>query len=224
MGLQEWYPTRVAALRARGEVRLAPGVGLPSVPVPGSQASGGPSYHWVATLADGNVVGARADRFDLLSARAVLTVGPARCERPGQLLGIEPPRFIGVGVFRDRVVDRTVAVLSYHLTAGVQVRGSYRPDRPRLTARHAREVRSLADLVVEHHRAGHVVYAVGDSNFDGLRLPTLTSAWEGREDEPGTLGDGRRKIDDVHGPGPAHDVRRLVTASDHQAVVATRWD
>jgi hypothetical protein len=69
-----------------------------------------------------------------------------------------------------------------------------------------------------------VVYAVGDSNLDGLRLPGLTSAWEGREDEPGTLGEGTRKVDDVHGPGPASDVRRLTTPSDHQAVLATRLD
>ena len=69
-----------------------------------------------------------------------------------------------------------------------------------------------------------VVYAVGDSNLDGLRLPGLTSAWEGREDEPGTLGSGTRKVDDVHGPGRASAVRRLTTPSDHQAVLVTRID
>lgn len=224
VGLQEWYPRRFPALRGRGAVWLAPPLGLPSVRIPQSHAAGEPTYHWVATLADGNIAGARADRFDLLEARAVLNVGPARCDRADQFLGIEPPRFIAVGVFRDRVVDRVVALLSYHLTSGVQVSGRYRSDRPLLTARHREEVRHLAELVAEHQRAGHVVYAVGDSNLEGLRLPGLTSAWDGREDEPGTLGEGRRKVDDVHGPGPASAVRRLITPSDHQAVLATRLD
>src|SRR3954451_7285008 len=67
------------------------------------------------------------------------------------------------------------------------------------------------------------VYAMGDSNFDGLRLPGLTSAWEGRESDPGTLGP-RRKIDDVFGPGPADSVRLLTSASDHKAVVVARRD
>ena len=224
VGLQEWYPRRFPALRDRGSVRLAPGLGLPSVRIPGSRAAIAPTYHWVATLADGNVVGARADRFDLLESRALLNVGAARCDRAEQFLRIEPPRFIAIGVFRDRVVDRTVALLSFHLTSGVQAGGRYRSERPLLTARHRVEVRRLAGIVAEHERAGHVVYAVGDSNFDGLRLPGLTSAWDGREYEPGTLGEGRRKVDDIHGPGRAHEVRRLVTPSDHQAVLASRFD
>lgn len=222
IGLQEWYPRRLPALRSRGSVRLAPAFGLPSVRIPASRDAGEPLYHWVATLADGNVAGARADRFDLLQARASFNVGPARSDRPGQFLRIEPPRFIAIGVFRDRAVDRVVALLSYHLTSGVQVRGRYRSDRPLLTARHREEVLHLTELVAEHQQAGHVVYAVGDSNLDGLRLPGLTSAWEGREDELGTLGHGKRKVDDIHGPGRAHDVRRLVTQSDHQALLATR--
>lgn len=224
VGLQEWYPRRFLALRGRGAVRVAPALGLPSVRIPASRDVGQPTYHWVATLADGNIAGARADRFDLLEARAVLNVGPARCDRPDRFLRIEPPRFIAIGIFRDRVVDRIVALLTYHLTSGVQVRGQYRSDRPLLAARHREEVRHLAELVAEHQQLGHAVYAVGDSNFDGLRLPGLTSAWEGREDELGTLGEGRRKVDDIHGPGRAHEVRRLITASDHQAVLATRLD
>ena len=79
----------------------------------------------------------------------------------------------------------------------------------------------LEDLVRRQQRAGRVVYAAGDSNFDGLRLTGLTSTWDGREDEPGTHGRGERKIDDVFGPGPATEVRRIVTASDHQAIVVT---
>jgi len=67
------------------------------------------------------------------------------------------------------------------------------------------------------------VYAVGDANFDGLRLNGLTSAWEGRESDPGTLGP-RRKIDDVHGPGPAASVTVLTSRSDHKAVIVGRED
>jgi hypothetical protein len=71
---------------------------------------------------------------------------------------------------------------------------------------------------------GRVVYAVGDSNFDGLRLAGLVSAWEGRDDETGTLVASRRKIDDVHGPGPATTVSLLTNESDHRAVVVRRPD
>ncbi|RNL65263.1 hypothetical protein EFK50_04700 [Nocardioides marmoriginsengisoli] len=222
VALQEWYVSRLPILRRYGDVRLATVGRLPSVPVPAGR--GGSSYHWVTTLADGNGVGARADRFDLLEARAVLNVGPARSERPDRFLRTEPPRFVALGIFRDRVVDRTVAVISYHLSAGVQSRGRYRADRPLLAARHQQEIRGLERLVAELQRDGHVVHAAGDSNLDGLRLAGLTSAWVGREDEPGTHGRGKRKIDDVHGPGPALDVRRVVTASDHQAILVTRKD
>ena len=82
---------------------------------------------------------------------------------------------------------------------------------------------ALHRLVQEQVGLGRVVHAVGDSNFDGLRLPPLTSAWQGREDGPGTLG-SRRKIDDVHGPGPATSVTLLDTPSDHKAVIVTRPD
>jgi hypothetical protein len=68
---------------------------------------------------------------------------------------------------------------------------------------------------------GRTVFAVGDSNFDGFRLAGLESAWAGREAEPGTLG-GRRKIDDVHGPGPAEAVTTVITPSDHKAVLVRR--
>jgi hypothetical protein len=64
---------------------------------------------------------------------------------------------------------------------------------------------------------------VGDSNFDGLRLSGLTSAWAGSRDAPGTLGQ-HRKVDDVLGPGPAASVTMLSNASDHRAVLATRAD
>ena len=80
-------------------------------------------------------------------------------------------------------------------------------------------MRRLQDLVDGLLARGHVVHALGDSNFDGLRLRGLTSAWEGRDDEPGTLGP-RRKVDDVlSAPGHAASVTRLTSDSDHQAVI-----
>ena len=108
--------------------------------------------------------------------------------------------------------------MAYHLVSGVQARGNYRSDRPRLVERHRREVRQLGRLVARLLDAGHVVYAVGDSNFDGLRLPGLTSAWDGRERSPGTLGRVRH-VDDVHGPGRSEAVTLVATPSDHRAVV-----
>ena len=66
------------------------------------------------------------------------------------------------------------------------------------------------------------MYAAGDSNFDGLRLAGLSSSWEGREDHPGTIGSATRKVDDVHGPGPADEVTLVTTPSDHRALVTTR--
>ena len=82
---------------------------------------------------------------------------------------------------------------------------------------------ALQALVGAALAAGHVTFAVGDSNFHGFRLPGLTSAWEGRPESPGTLGASRR-VDDVFGPGPAAAVTLLGTASDHKAVLAARPD
>jgi hypothetical protein len=220
VALQEWYWGRLGTLRRWGGVRLATLGVLPAVPVPAARA---PRYHWVATV-DGNVVGARADRYDLVRARAHLNIWPAPSEREDRFLRTEPPRFVAVGVFRDLRSDKLVTLLSYHLSAGVQSRGSYRSDRPRLAARHRHEVTHLGDLVTRELGAGHAVHAAGDSNFDGMQLPGLTSAWAGRESEPGTHGRGKRKIDDVFGAGPATEVRRIATASDHQAILVTRPD
>lgn len=219
VGLQEWYVSRLRLLRQFGDVRVVPALGTGLLRRPRD-----PAYHWVSAVAGGNVVGARAERFDPLSSRVVFVSGFGRSDRPDRALGIEPPRVVTVGVFRDRQVDRTVAMMSYHLTPGVEVGAAYHPERPRLQARHRSDVRRLEDLVAEHQRSGHVVYAVGDSNFDSLRLAGLTSAWEGREHRPGTIGHGTRKLDDVHGPGRATRVTLLTTPSDHKAVVAVRPD
>jgi hypothetical protein len=219
VGLQEWYVSRLGLLRRFGDVRVVPSLGAGLLRRPRD-----PAYHWVSAVAGGNVVGARADRFDPVSARVVFVSGFGRSDRPDRSLGIEPPRVVTVGVYRDRLVDRTVAMMSYHLTPGVEVDAAYHPERPRLETRHRTDVERLEKLIAEHQRAGHVVYAVGDSNFDSLRLAGLTSAWEGREHRPGTIGTGTRKLDDVHGPGRASRVTLLTTPSDHKAVVAVRPD
>lgn len=213
VGLQEWYLTRLGLLRELGSVRLAPG---PTI------ETSKPAYHWVTAVGGGNAVGARADRFEPVTARAVFLDGIGRSDRPDRFLGLEPPREVTVGVFRDRVVGRTVAILSYHLVPGVQADGEYSSDRPRLARRHRNEVARLERLIADLQRAGHVVYAAGDSNFDGLRLAGLTSAWQGREEHAGTIGSATRKVDDVHGPGPAGAVTLVTTPSDHRALLVTR--
>ena len=215
VALQEWYVVRLGLLREFGDVRIVPGFNIGTL---------NPAYHWVTAVAGGNAVGARADRFEPVSARAVWLSGIGRSDRDDRFLGLEPPREVTVGVFRDRVLGRTVAILSYHLVPGVQSDGEYRADRPRLVGRHQQEVARLERLIVELEKDGHAVYAAGDSNFDGLRLAGLTSAWHGRDDHPGTIGSASRKVDDVHGPGPAGAVTLVTTPSDHRALVVTRPD
>ena len=220
IGLQEWYAVRAGLLRQSGTVRTVPALPVP-FPLPRRRP---PVFHWVSSLACGNVVGARADRYDLLDADAVMLSGIGRSDRPDRFLATEPPRFVTVGVFRDRRTERTVAMMSYHLAPGVERHGAYIEDRPIMRSRHRQETERLEALIAKHQDAGHEVYAAGDSNFDGYRLAGLTSAWVGREDAPGTIGSRTRKLDDVFGPGPAESVRLLHTPSDHRAVVAVHPD
>ena len=180
-------------------------------------------YAWFTPLYGGNPVGARRDRFTFLGARVHLLAGFGRSDRGARPVPVLPPRVATVARLHDRLRERTVSVVDFHLVPGSQAHGRYRTDRPLLAARHAREVRRLRGLVSDQLAAGYVTYAVGDSNFHGLRLPGLTSAWEGRDDASGTLGPTRR-VDDVFGPGPAVTVTLLETASDHRAVLAARPD
>jgi hypothetical protein len=219
VGLQEWSPRRWSLLRETGRLGMVPHVGA----APGAAGSRGSGYLWSAPLLGGCVVGARAERYELLRCRARLLSRPGRADRGRQPLGLEPGRLATAAVYRDRRSGRTVALVAYHLVSGVQVAGAYRPDRPRLVDRHRREVDRLEGLVGELLEEGHVVHAVGDSNVDGFRLPGLTSAWEGRPDAPGTLGP-RRHVDDVHGPGPAAWVVPVRTPSDHAALLVRRPD
>lgn len=218
VGLQEWYVSRLGLLRRTGDVLLAPSAGLLRVP------SSVPRYHWVATIGAGNVAGARADRYDLLEGRSVTlsSVGPS--DRPERFLHTEPPRLAAVGIFADHHTGTTVALVSYHLVSGATYHDGYREDRPVLAERHRREIARLEELVAELEAAGHRVHTAGDGNIEGLQLAGLVSAWEGREDGPGTIGTGTRKIDHLHAAEPASNVRLLTTPSDHRALLATCED
>jgi len=215
VGLQEWNLTRLPLLRDSGSVGVVPDLHLRL----GRGRSSG--YLWSQPLLGGTPVGARAGRFDLLGSAVRLLSKPGRADRPDRARGVEPPRLATVGIFRDKAMGRTVSLVNYHLVSAVQARGVYRDDRPLLVARHEGEVAALQRIVDEQLGLDRVVHAVGDSNFDGLRLSGLTSAWEGRGADPGTLGP-TRKVDDVHGPGPAVSVTLLTNGSDHKAVIVRR--
>jgi hypothetical protein len=190
------------------------------VPWRGDRESGASpeGYRWHVPVLGGCVLGARSSRFVTKSCRPVVLSWPGRADRGERILDLEPPRLATVAVYRDLLVDRTVCLIGYHLVSGVQARDRYREDRPRLVARHRREVQVLRGIVRRMVGDGHDVYALGDSNFHVMGLPGLVSAWEGRDDEPGTLGP-RRHVDDVHAPRPARSVSLIATASDHRAVV-----
>ncbi len=219
VGLQEWRTRRLRLLRGTGPVRVT----APGLPSPARVRAAASGYLWVTSLLGDCVVGARSDRFELVSARSPVLGWFGRSDRGARPLPVLAPRLATVAVYRDRRLRRDVSVVSYHLVPGVQARGVYRSDRPLLVARHRAEVGRLNRVVAAELALGRTVYAVGDSNFDGLRVDGLTSAWDGRGDEPGTFGP-HRKIDDVHGPGPAVAVTLLSSASDHKTVLARRED
>ena len=208
---------RLRLLREAGPAAVVPRILGPRAPV----GAASDAYVWCAPLVGGCAVGARAARYDLLGVRLRPLSRPGAGDRHPGRRSLEPGRTATVAVYRDRLLARTVALIDFHLVSGVQAHGSYRADRPLLVARHRREVLALERLVHEQLDDGHLVHAAGDSNLDGLRLPGLTSAWQDRPGDPGTLG-AHRKVDDVHGPGPAADVRRVVSASDHAAIVVRR--
>ena len=215
VALQEWGPKRFGLLREHGSVGLLPGAARLRV--------GTGPYAWTTPLLGGCTVGIRLGRYDVLGVRPVVLNWPGHADKPDRPFGLEPPRIAVQATLRDHHTGAVVVLLDYHLVPGVQLGGHYREDRPRLVARHRAEVRKLEAVVAAHHARGHLVHAAGDANLEGLRLAGLTSAWEGREDAPATLDDGRR-VDDVFGPGPATRVDLLMNPSDHRAVVATRPD
>jgi endonuclease/exonuclease/phosphatase (EEP) superfamily protein YafD len=118
----------------------------------------------------------------------------------------------------DRSLDQLVQLVDVHLAPGAQRAGRYDDRRPLTAAHHRRQLADLARVLASLQPAGPT-YVVGDFNFDGVQLPGLVSAWEGRRDDPGTL--GRRHVDDVQALKQAREVRLVETASDHRAVLAT---
>lgn len=215
VGLQEWRPDRFALLRTWGAVGLVPG--LPMIPGRGT------SYDWVTTPF-GCVIGARTDRFTLLGARWGWLNGVVAARSPYRPLGLEPPRWLAVGRYRDLLTGGTATMICYHLLPGVQAGRAYRTDQPDLVALHRTEHVRLQRAVDDALERGDVVHAVGDANFDGFFLEGVTSCWVGHDGLPGTFGDHGLRIDDVFGPGPADEVQLLTTASDHKALLATRPD
>jgi hypothetical protein len=196
VALQEWHPWRGGILRRF------------------------PDYRWHQPVLGGCVVGARRDRFEVVSRGSRPLSAAGRADRSDRLLGLEPPRRAAVAVHHDLHTGARVALASYHLASQVQGDddGYREHDRPALVARHRREVAALVRVV-----SGLAVvptYACGDSNFHGFRIPGLVSAWEGREDASGTRGP-RRQIDDVHAPTSPVSVVTVPTPSDHLGVVAT---
>lgn len=211
-GAFERVPTARPAARRRR--RWEPGTGM----------------HWCRpVLGPTGPIGLRADRYEVLDCQA-MTLTPARRVRP-------TPRHPRVTLSANRVSqirahdhlrDEEVVVLDYHLWAGVQIGGHYsqRPtDRARVDG-HRDQVAALSALIQGHLAAGRTVYALGDSNFDGLTLPGLVSAWDGRERQPrGTHREGNRKIDDVFGPTRPERVELVDHPDpriDHQGVLAVR--
>lgn len=194
LALQEWAAGRQSILhdlakRGLGSCRPAGG--------------GGPIVH--------------AARYSSLHCRAVTL---ARAEVMGHLIGRKnrlPASVANLTVLHDDETGDDLAVINFHLTAEVQSAGRYRRDvahRLRVQ-RHKRERRRLSALVRAQQRKGRVVYALGDSNFDGFALPPLRSCWRGRKG--GTL-DGRA-VDIVFAETEADTVKTVVTGSDHRAVV-----
>ncbi len=172
-------------------------------------------YAWFTPWLGGCAVGVRRGRFEEPARRGAWLSRPGRADRSGRFLGLEPPRRASV------VSCRELSFVVYHLASQVQGDDdAYRPDRPRLAARHRREAAALTSLV---GALPGPVYACGDSNFHGFRMPGLVSAWDSAERTSGTRGP-RRQIDDIHGPVAPVDVVTVPTPSDHLAVVATYPD
>lgn len=215
VGLQEWGPKRIGLLRETGPVGLLPWG-------PGFRARGEVGYHWSTALLGGCAIGVRADRYDVVGTHSVLLDWPGFADKPGRPLRLEPARIAALGVYRDRRTGSEVALVDYHLAPGVEVGGGYREDRPRLVLRHQEEVRRISAIVDAQQRLGRTVFAVGDANYHGLKLDSLTSAWTGYEQLPGTLVDGRT-IDDVFALTAPTEVEVVSTPSDHKAVIA-RFD
>lgn len=179
-------------------------------------------FRYMRPPGGGNPVVWNSSRYRLLEIHRVELVG---AEFVGHLPGRKsrlPATTATLAIFEDLVLGGQVALIVIHLTAEVQVGKDYRTDLAhRLRVRrHKRERRAVEQLVRDQERAARPVRVVGDTNFDGMTLPPLTSCWAGhtRAEAAGTL--GRRTVDYVFARGHSSDVQTLPTRSDHDAVVA----
>lgn len=183
----------------------------------------GTRYRFRRPAGGGNPVIWNGEKRRLLSIGRVQLAGAQDVGRlPGRKTHL-PASTATVAIFENLVLGGREALDVMHLTAEVQKGAGYRTDKahaPRVN-RHKHERAELEELVLRQQRAGLLTRVVGDTNFDGMKLPPLVSCWEGhsRAEAKGTL--AHRTVDQVYGPGRASDVETLETLSDHDAVVAT---
>jgi hypothetical protein len=179
-------------------------------------------YRFRRPRGGGNPVVWNATRYRLITIDRVELVG---AEFVGHLPGRKsklPASTATLAVFEDLVLGGEVVLIVIHLTAEVQVGDHYRTDLTHAlrVRRHKRERQAVERLVRHFERTGALVRVAGDTNFDGMPLPPLTSCWVGhkRAEAAGTL--GHRTVDYVYSRGHSADVQTQPTRSDHDAVVA----
>jgi hypothetical protein len=208
VGLQEWRIMRLRGLARTGSVGVA---GVPRL------RTGSGAFTWVTSGPGDCVVGLRASRFTVLATRQVSLGTVGHADRGSRILDLLPPRWVSVVEAEDHLTAQRLGIVSYHLIPGTQGNDVYRADRPRNARRHQQEVRRLQRVVSRLLRRCDAVCALGDSNFHGLALPPLHSAWEGHPGTTGTL-TSHRRIDDVFFTEPSRDVQLLRSHSDHAFV------
>jgi hypothetical protein len=218
--LQEWPNSRNELLKEAGAFHRTPAVRRlarrllrrPWRPVEG----------WVSVrplLGPTGPVILQASRYEVRRVKAKTLTGRRRvnptARHPRRWL---PANRVTVVEAFDHWLGRRVVFIDYHLWSGVQKDGHYSTD-PADAARvagHKAQVAAVQRLITHYLERGFDVYAGGDSNFDGLRFDGVCSSWVGREKSSmGTHDHGRRKIDDVHGPGSA-DVVDVIWAKDRR--------
>lgn len=194
VALQEWRLTRAGVLRRQRQ-----------------------TMSWITSVPGDCVIGLCSARFKVIATRQVALGGLGLADHRSRALNLLPPRWVSVVEAMDGATNQRVGVVSFHLVPGTQRSGGYREDRPRNAQRHQQEVRRLRAVTTGLVERCDTVWAAGDSNFHGLALAPLTSAWSGRPGAEGTLGSYRR-IDDVFSTEPAIDLRLLRSHSDHAFV------
>lgn len=162
----------------------------------------------------------RKGRYSLVSCKGRTL---ARRELVGHLIGRKsrlPTSIANVTRLHDELTGRDDVVIAFHLTAEIQYAGRYRTDAAHWlrVRRHKRECRRLRRIIRRQFaKVDGNVYALGDTNFDGMELSPLTSCWKGHKG--GSL--GGRAVDIVFASRPADRVETQPTPSDHDAVIVT---